>query len=199
MKRYLEPQVRQDLKRKMVFIDGPRQVGKTTLARNLLGKSAGAILNWDVPAQRALILKQTFPKSRLWVFDEIHQYRRWRDCLKGVSDARDPRQQILVTGSARLDSMQVVRPRREPRSALPQGTLPGRGRLAGIRQWHERVRLARRDSGCAGAGASQDSGLVEPAAPLALAHVAHRGIQRAVLTFLAIAFHGVHHGLRHRV
>lgn len=103
MKRYLEPQVREDLKRKMVFVGGPRQVGKTTLARNLSGKSTDAILNWDVPAQRALILKQAFPQSRLWVFDEIHKYRRWRNFLKGVYDARDPRQQILVTGSARLD------------------------------------------------------------------------------------------------
>ena len=103
MERYLEPQVRRDLARKMVFVGGPRQVGKTTLARNLLGKSATAILNWDVPAQRALILTQTYPKSRLWVFDEIHKYRRWRNYLKGVFDARDPRQQILVTGSARLD------------------------------------------------------------------------------------------------
>ena len=103
MKRYLEPQIRQDLKRKMVFVGGPRQVGKTTAARNIAGKSTAGILNWDVPAQRALILNQTFPRSRLWVFDEIHKYRRWRNYLKGVFDAREPGQQILVTGSARLD------------------------------------------------------------------------------------------------
>jgi predicted AAA+ superfamily ATPase len=74
MKRYLESQVRSDLKRKMVFVGGPRQVGKTTLARNLLGKSSSGLLNWDVPAQRDLIL----------------------------------RQQILVTGSARLDYYRFV-------------------------------------------------------------------------------------------
>jgi predicted AAA+ superfamily ATPase len=28
--RYLAPQVRRDLERKMVFVAGPRQVGKTT-------------------------------------------------------------------------------------------------------------------------------------------------------------------------
>jgi uncharacterized protein len=103
MKRYLEPQVRQDLKRKMVFVGGPRQVGKTTLARNILGKAAAGVMNWDVPAQRALILKQTFPRSPVWVFDEIHKYRKWRNYLKGVFDARESGQQILVTGSARLD------------------------------------------------------------------------------------------------
>jgi uncharacterized protein len=103
MKRYLEPQVRRDLARKMVFVGGPRQVGKATLARNLLGKRTTALMNWDVPALRALILKQQFPHHHLWVFDEIHKYRKWRNYLKGVYDAREPGQQILVTGSARLD------------------------------------------------------------------------------------------------
>lgn len=103
MKRYLEPQVRRDLKRKMVFVGGPRQVGKTTLARAILGKSTAGYMNWDVDEHRTLILGQTFPKSRLWVFDEIHKYRRWRNFLKGVFDAREPGQQILATGSARLD------------------------------------------------------------------------------------------------
>ena len=103
MKRYLEPQVRRDLRRKMVFAGGPRQVGKTTLARNILGGSAAGLLSWDVPAQRDAILRQTFPRSRLWVFDEIHKYRKWRNFLKGLCDARAPGQQILVAGSARLD------------------------------------------------------------------------------------------------
>lgn len=103
MKRYLEPQVRQDLKRKMVFVGGPRQVGKTTLAREILGKSVAGYMNWDADEHRALILAQTFPRSPLWVFDEIHKYRRWRNLLKGVFDVREPGQQILVTGSARLD------------------------------------------------------------------------------------------------
>jgi uncharacterized protein len=103
MKRYLEQQVRQDLERKMVFVGGPRQVGKTTLARNIMGKSTAGLLNWDVPAQRDIILRQAFPKSRLWVFDEIHKYRKWRNYLKGVFDSRAPGQNILVTGSARLD------------------------------------------------------------------------------------------------
>lgn len=103
MQRYLEPQVHDDLKRKMVFVGGPRQVGKTTLARAILGKSRTGYLNWDVDADRAAILAHEFPKSRLWVFDEIHKYRRWRNLLKGLYDARRAGQQILVTGSARLD------------------------------------------------------------------------------------------------
>jgi predicted AAA+ superfamily ATPase len=103
MHRYLETQVRRDLKRKMVFVGGPRQVGKTTLARAILGRAKAGYLNWDVAADRAAIIEQRFPKSKLWVFDEIHKYRRWRNLLKGVFDARAAGQQILVTGSARLD------------------------------------------------------------------------------------------------
>ncbi len=38
-RRYLNAQVRRDLARKMVFIAGPRQVGKTTLARSIWGLS----------------------------------------------------------------------------------------------------------------------------------------------------------------
>ncbi len=103
MKRYLEAQTRSDLRRKMVFVGGPRQVGKTTLARNLLGRSRSGMLNWDVPAQRDKILRHDLPSTRLWVFDEIHKYRKWRNYLKGVFDDRRAGQQILVTGSARLD------------------------------------------------------------------------------------------------
>jgi len=100
--RYLVPQVRRDLLRKMVFVAGPRQVGKTTLARSLPGAKAG-YLSWDVPADRERILRGELPPGRLWAFDEIHKYRTWRRFLKGLYDARPRGQQILVTGSARLD------------------------------------------------------------------------------------------------
>jgi hypothetical protein len=100
--RYLAPQVRRDLERKMVFVAGPRQVGKTTLALSLAGARAG-YLNWDVAEHRERILRRELPPSRLWVFDEVHKYRRWRNYLKGVYDSRRQGQRILVTGSGRLD------------------------------------------------------------------------------------------------
>ncbi len=100
--RYLTDQIQLDLKRKMVFIAGPRQVGKTTFARSLPDSETG-YLNWDVPEHREQILRREFPVSPLWIFDEIHKYRSWRDYLKGIHDARGREQQILVTGSARLD------------------------------------------------------------------------------------------------
>ncbi|NJL28796.1 MAG: ATP-binding protein [Thermoanaerobaculia bacterium] len=100
-RRYLSDQVERDLERKMVFVSGPRQVGKTTLATSLTEDRAG-YLNWDVPEHRERILARELPATELWVFDEIHKYRRWRDLLKGLYDAR-PQQRILVTGSARLE------------------------------------------------------------------------------------------------
>ena len=105
--RYLQAPVLADLDRKMVFLTGPRQVGKTTLARQLPGADAG-YLSWDVPEHRERLLRRELPAGRLWVFDEIHKYNRWRDFLKGVYDGgrqagQLPRQHILVTGSGRLE------------------------------------------------------------------------------------------------
>ncbi len=100
--RYLRPQIERDLSAKMVFVAGPRQVGKTTLARSLEGAGAG-YLNWDVAEHREQILRRRLPPTDLWVFDEIHKFRTWRNYLKGLYDGRRPGQRILVTGSARLD------------------------------------------------------------------------------------------------
>jgi predicted AAA+ superfamily ATPase len=100
--RYLAEQVRRDLRRKMAFVAGPRQVGKTTLALSLPGARQG-YRSWDVAEHRERILKREFPPARLWVFDEIHKYRRWRNYLKGIYDSRRSGQRILVTGSGRLE------------------------------------------------------------------------------------------------
>jgi predicted AAA+ superfamily ATPase len=81
---------------------GPRQVGKTTLALQLPG-ARNAWLNWDIPLHRERLLRGELPPGRLWILDEIHKYRRWRQYLKGLYDGRNPGQQILVTGSGRLD------------------------------------------------------------------------------------------------
>src|SRR5437868_3995187 len=104
MQRYLEKQVSSDLRKKMVFIAGPRQCGKTTVGKALLAKTKGHYLSWDDPADREMILKHQFPaKPGLLVLDEIHKYVRWRDTLKGLYDKRKTELRILVTGSAKLD------------------------------------------------------------------------------------------------
>lgn len=101
-RRYLHAQVLADLSRRMVFVAGARQVGKTTLARSIPG-GRGAYLNWDVPADRERILRRTLPPGPFWAFDELHKFRGWRNYLKGLWDGRPPGQRVLVTGSARLD------------------------------------------------------------------------------------------------
>lgn len=101
-KRYLWSQVEADLGKKMVFVAGPRQVGKTTLAKSLPEATTG-YLNWDSGADRRRILAGELPDAALWVFDELHKYKSWRSWLKGLWDNRRRGQRILVTGSARLD------------------------------------------------------------------------------------------------
>ena len=86
----------------MVVVAGPRQVGKTTLALELPGARAG-YLNWDVAEDRERILRRELPANGLWVFDELHKYRPWRNFLKGLYDSRQEGQRILVTGSGRLE------------------------------------------------------------------------------------------------
>jgi predicted AAA+ superfamily ATPase len=100
--RSLAPQIRADLKSKMVFLGGPRQVGKTTLCKALL-KDPRGYLNWDIAEDREKILKREFSPGPLWVFDELHKYKTWRNYLKGLYDQQAKVRQILVTGSARLD------------------------------------------------------------------------------------------------
>ncbi|MSP95858.1 MAG: ATP-binding protein [Betaproteobacteria bacterium] len=100
--RYLLSTLKDDLSRKMVFLGGPRQVGKTSLGKELIADPA-AYLNWDVAAHRAAILKHQLPAGDAWLFDEIHKYRQWRGFLKGLFDMYGSARRILVTGSARLD------------------------------------------------------------------------------------------------
>ncbi len=103
MQRYLDSAVRTDLGRKMVFLTGPRQVGKTTLAKALMAEYPRAqYLNWDVANDRRMLIGQTWsPRAGLVILDEIHKMRDWKAYLKGVFDGRSGGQAILVTGSAR--------------------------------------------------------------------------------------------------
>ena len=101
--------------RHMVFLAGPRQVGKTLLAKNWLGKKGSPPLyfNWDdPPTRRAYLADSRFFESPArslgisdpWVvFDEIHKRSRWRDILKGAYDLFGKEFRFLITGSARLD------------------------------------------------------------------------------------------------
>ena len=102
MDRYLKKPVLEDLKNKMVFIGGPRQVGKTTLSLDLAPKKY-RYLNWDILKDKEFILRQYFPIEKFIIFDEIHKFKQWRGYIKGLYDKHKYKKKILVTGSARLD------------------------------------------------------------------------------------------------
>ena len=107
--RYIASGVAEDLGEKMVFVGGPRQVGKTTLALSLLvdgdaDESHPGYLNWDALEDRDNIMRGLLPPNQsLMVFDEVHKYAQWRNLLKGLYDKNRSRVSFLVTGSARLD------------------------------------------------------------------------------------------------
>jgi len=97
--------------RQMVFLSGPRQVGKTTESRQV----GDFYLDWDNRNHQTLILKGpeavaehcqlhvASEKPRVVVFDELHKFSRWKNFLKGFFDTYETRCRIVVTGSARLD------------------------------------------------------------------------------------------------
>lgn len=105
--RYLLQPVRDDLAEKMVFLGGPRQVGKTTFAKRLAATDypgASDYLNWDNANDRLRILHGKYANgAKLLIFDELHKYRRWKTYIKGEFDVHKDEFRFLVTGSARLD------------------------------------------------------------------------------------------------
>lgn len=103
--------------RQMIFLAGPRQVGKTTCCKKIQDYQPNFYyLNWDISAHRKLIIKRTddelanfleFHKVTetrpVVVFDEIHKYKKWKQFLKGFFDLYEDKCRIVVTGSAKLD------------------------------------------------------------------------------------------------
>ncbi len=100
--------------RQMAFVSGPRQVGKTTVARSNVGDS-DLYLNWDRQRDRRFItsgpeeiaihakLDHLETENPMVVFDELHKYGRWKNFLKGFFDTYHDQCRILVTGSSRMD------------------------------------------------------------------------------------------------
>ncbi len=99
----------------MVMVSGPRQVGKTTLARSLRSERETVYFNWDDFDDRELLLKggkaiaqhigldQLHPYTPLVVLDEIHKFPKWKQLVKGFYDKYQGQCHILITGSARMD------------------------------------------------------------------------------------------------
>ncbi len=105
--RYLSKSIQLFLKKKMVFLGGPRQVGKTTLCLRFLdppSEENPAYLNWDDPVARHNIKISNFPADqKILCFDEIHKFKNWRSLIKGLYDTKKHKYKLLVTGSARID------------------------------------------------------------------------------------------------
>jgi uncharacterized protein len=101
--------------RQMVFLTGPRQVGKTTLSKQCLQNYQFHYLNWDNVVDKALILagmeeiiarsfgETAAAEPRAIIFDELHKYRQWKTLLKGYFDSYGDRLHFIITGSAKLN------------------------------------------------------------------------------------------------
>ncbi len=112
--RYLQRAIEETalLRNKMAFLSGPRQCGKTTLARGLISPTdEGRYYNWDEIEFRRLWIKspsRLIPEEKgnhpLLVFDEIHKAKNWKTTLKGLYDRFGSEFRFIVTGSARLNT-----------------------------------------------------------------------------------------------
>lgn len=108
------------LYQQMIFLVGPRQVGKTTIAQFTKKFSDNfTYFNWDNQDHRSILISgpksvaNTIGLDRLLkgksivVFDEIHKYRKWKGFLKGFYDTYKDKVKIIVTGSTKLDIYKV--------------------------------------------------------------------------------------------
>lgn len=100
----------------MLFLAGPRQVGKTTLSLMIEQQSDRFLyLNWDNDKHRKIILEgedsilkhlkfaEASPKKAMLILDELHKYKYWKRFLKGFYDLYKSDINIIVTGSAKLN------------------------------------------------------------------------------------------------
>lgn len=89
----------------MIFLSGPRQVGKTFLSQQYSDR----YYNWDTVEVKKKFLKDpyffrdiTAPCSTV-LFDEIHKRRDWKKIIKGYYDSPERQENFLVTGSGRFN------------------------------------------------------------------------------------------------
>ena len=102
IKRLLLPHLKKYLRKKILLISGPRQCGKTTLAK-MISKNHDYI-NFDNVKDRLILQEQSWDRKKQYIiFDELHKKKKWKSWLKGVFDSEGIPPGLLVTGSAKLD------------------------------------------------------------------------------------------------
>lgn len=107
MKRSLTAPIQKDLKKKIILLTGPRQGGKTTLAKML--DPSFDYLNYDETEQRLLIKDKAWRREKsILILDELHKMPKWKTWLKGIFDTEGLDPAIVVTGSAKLDTYKKV-------------------------------------------------------------------------------------------
>ncbi len=103
MKRRLTSVIEPDLPNKIILVSGPRQTGKTTLTKAL--NDQAVYLNYDDSDDRFVIANKAWrPDAPLIILDELHKMPEWKRWLKGIYDTRGIPPQLIVTGSAKLDT-----------------------------------------------------------------------------------------------
>ncbi len=92
-------------KGKIILLSGPRQVGKTFLSKKLFPSKDFVYLNFDDPDDRIILFEKSWPKdSKLLILDELHKMEKWKIWLKAIYDKGPLKPDIIVTGSARMDT-----------------------------------------------------------------------------------------------
>lgn len=93
--------------KKITLISGPRQAGKTTLAKMLQKKSD--YLNFDDESSQEIIFDKSWDrKCQHIIFDELHKMKDWKRWLKGVFDTEGISPCLTVSGSSRLETYRKV-------------------------------------------------------------------------------------------
>ncbi|MFH1504783.1 MAG: ATP-binding protein [Candidatus Omnitrophota bacterium] len=102
--------------KQMVFLSGPRQVGKTTLAKTIAKSYSNKYyFNWDIISNKKLLIKdpaffqhmnRVNSSKPIVMLDEIHKYRQWKNYLKGIYDEFKNEYVFLISCSGRLNTYQ---------------------------------------------------------------------------------------------
>jgi len=107
LSRYIEPQIKEYIDEKIILVTGPRQTGKTTMSKSLY--MSYDYINYDHRDHREKIRKKSWDRDKkLIIFDELHKMEGWKKFIKGVFDVEGIPPNILVTGSAKLDTFRKV-------------------------------------------------------------------------------------------